>query len=111
MVQINPEHAYDHDVVRRAVYFLQTRSPELFPFTADFDDAQMTAFVKDLRIAIADLTDSGSARKTSSSGFMMSDRRLQEVIEEWAVADGDWPAGTNPTNPYSNLVSTRPATE
>ncbi len=108
MVQFNPDHAYDHDIVRRAVYFLQTRSPELFPFTANFDDEQMAAFVKDLRIAIADLTDSGSARKTSASGFIMSDKRLHEVIEEWASADGNWPAGTNPTNAYTNLTSTRP---
>jgi hypothetical protein len=111
VVQINPDQAYDHDVVRRAIYFLQTRSPDLFPFTENFDDARMDAFVKDLRLAIADLTESGSARKTSASGFIVSDKRLHEVIEEWASADGNWPAGTNPGNAFSTLASVRPASE
>ena len=108
MVQFNPDHAYDHDEVRRAVYFLQTRDPQLFPFTQDFDQARMDAFVQDLRLGIADLTDSGSARKTSSTGFMMSDQLLHDVITEWAEANGDWPRGSNPTASNTVLQATRP---
>ena len=108
MVQFYPGQAYDHDLAARTIAFLQTRDPALFPFAARFDDARMKAFVFDLRDALSDLTDSGSARKTSASGFMMRDKRLHQVVAEWAVADGDWPIGTNPANAHTALTSIAP---
>jgi hypothetical protein len=106
VVQFYPGQSYDADLVDRSIEFLQTRNPALFPFVMRFDTERMNAFVRDLREALADLTDSGSARKTSASGFMMRDKRLHEVIGEWAMADGEWPAGTNPSNPFTSLGST-----
>jgi hypothetical protein len=103
MVQIHPGQLYDHDLARQAVEFLQTRNAELFPFVAGFDDARMAAFVQDLREGLSALTDSGSARKTASTGFMMRDRLLHEVVAEWAAADGDWPSGADPRNPVTSL--------
>lgn len=108
MVQFYPGQAYHHDLASLSIAFLQTRDPALFPFTRNFDDARMTAFVRDLRSALADLTDSGSARKTSATGFMMRDRRIREVIDEWASADGDWPGGSDPRNPVTALESLEP---
>ena len=108
MVQFYPGQAYDHDLVRRTIDFLQTRDADLFPFTARFDEDRAKAFVRDLQDALADLTDSGSARKTSAAGFMMRDRRLHEVVSEWAVADGDWPRGSNPQNAYTSLATVEP---
>jgi len=105
VVQFYPGQSYDADLVDRAIEFLQTRRAEFFPFVARFDDERMAAFVRDFREALADLTDSGSARKTSAAGFMMRDRRLHDVVSEWAMADGDWPAGSNPTNPFTSLGS------
>ncbi|MFL5758351.1 MAG: hypothetical protein ACJ789_01355 [Thermomicrobiales bacterium] len=96
MAQINPQPAYDHRLAERVIAYLQTRNPELFPFTAGFDDARQKAFAHDLREALGDLLDSGSARKTSASGFMMRDRRLREVVAEWAAAGGGWPEGSDP---------------
>ena len=103
VVQIYPGHAYSHDLARQAVEFLQTRDPRIFPFAQRFDDARMKAFLTDLREALASLTDSGSARKTSATGFMMRDQQLRDVVTEWAVADGDWPAGADPRNPVTSL--------
>ena len=108
VVQFYPEQTYDHDLAGRTVAFLQTRDAALFPFTGRFDEARMKAFVRDLRDALADLTDSGSARKSSASGFMMRDRHLQEVVAEWARADGEWPAGADPQNPVTALGSAGP---
>ena len=108
MVQFYPGQAYDHDLAEAVVTFLQTRDPQIFPFVAGFDDERMRAFFRDLREALAELTDSGSARKTSASGFMMRDRRLHEVVGEWASADGDWPAGSSPAVATSSLGSVRP---
>jgi hypothetical protein len=103
MVQIYPGHLYDHDLARRVVEFLQTRNPDLFPFVARFDDERNKAFIQDLREGLSALTDSGSARKTASTGFMMRDRRLHEVIREWSMADGDWPEGADPSDPVTSL--------
>jgi hypothetical protein len=108
VAQIYPEQRYDHDLAARAVAFLQTRDSALFPFTIHFDDARMKAFLRDLREALAEITDSGSARKTSAAGFITRDRRLHDVIAEWAMAEGDWPSGTNPRNPVTALGSTEP---
>lgn len=104
-MQISPDPNYDHKLAERVVVFLHTRNPALFPFTAAFDEARMKAFVFDLREALSDLQDSGSARKTSASGFIMRDRRLKEVVAEWEAAGGDWPAGANPSNARTALGS------
>ena len=108
MVQIYPGQAYHQDLASRSISFLQTRDPAFFPFTAKFDEARMKAFVRDLREGLADLTDSGSARKTSATGFIMRDRRLRETVDQWAEADGDWPRGSDPRNPLSGLGTAGP---
>lgn len=95
-MQTRPGPAYDHRLAERVVVYLQTKDPALFPFTMNFDEARQKSFIRDLREALSDLQDSGSARKTSASGFIMRDRRLHEVIEEWASANGGWPAGSDP---------------
>jgi hypothetical protein len=110
-MQLKPEPAYDHRLAERVVFYLQTNDPSLFPFTARFDEARRRAFKHDLREALADLQDSGSARKTSASGFIMRDRRLREVIEEWARANGEWPAGSYPRDPVTELGSSSPVDE
>jgi hypothetical protein len=103
VAQFNPEPAYDHRLAERVVVYLQTKDPALFPFTAGFDDARRKAFARDLREALGDLLDSGSARKTSASGFMMKDRRLHDVVREWAAANGGWPEGSDPRDPTTSL--------
>src|SRR5215211_8896202 len=103
VAQFNPEPAYDHRLAERVIVYLQTKDPALFPFTAHFDDARRKAFARDLREALGDLLDSGSARKTSASGFMMKDRRLHDVVREWAAANGDWPEGSDPRDPTTSL--------
>jgi hypothetical protein len=90
------------------IEYLQTRDSRLFPFTARFDEARRRAFVRDLRDGLADLTDSGSARKTSAVGFIMRDSRLHQIVHEWAAAGGGWPRGADPRNPTSALSSVAP---
>jgi len=107
-MQLSVEPTYDHRLAERIIVYLETRDPALFPFTARFDEAREKAFVRDLREALADLQDSGSARKTSASGFIMRDRRLHEVIGEWAAAGGDWPGGSDPRAYDTSLGSARP---
>ncbi|MCA9861319.1 MAG: hypothetical protein KC438_16455, partial [Thermomicrobiales bacterium] len=75
--------------------YLQTRDPRIFPFTEYFDDERQKAFVHDLRVALADVQDSGSARKTSAVGFITNDSALHEIVRAWAVAGGDWPDTSN----------------
>lgn len=104
-MQLNPGPAYDHRLAERVVVYLQTKDPSLFPFTFGFDDARRTAFIRDLREGLSDLQDSGSARKTSASGFIMRDRRLHEIVQEWAAANGDWPHGADARNPDTALGS------
>ena len=108
MVQIYPGQTYDHELADKAVAFLQTRDPAIFPFSRDFNEERMRAFLRDLREGLADLTDSGSARKTSAVGFMMRDRRLRETVAAWASADGDWPDGANPRSPGFGLGTPGP---
>ena len=107
MAQLEQTQAYDDRIADRVIVFLQTRDPDLFPFTAEFDEARMAAFVHDLQDALSSLTDSGSARKTSASGFVVSDQRIHDVIGEWARARGDWPSGTNAHNPDTALGTVR----
>lgn len=95
-MQIDPRPAYDHRLVERVIAYLQTGDSTLFPFTARFDEPRRRAFIRDLREGLADLTDSGSARKTSAAGFIMRDQRLRDIIETWAEAGGGWPRSTDP---------------
>jgi len=111
VAQIDPEPNYDHRLAERVVTYLQTRDPRLFPFTANFTPAQQRAFIRDLREALADLQDSGSARKTSATGFIMRDRRLHEVVQEWAAARGGWPRGADPSVPETALGASSPEDE
>ena len=103
MAQIDPEPNYDHRLAERVVVYLQTKDPRLFPFTARFDAERRRAFVRDLREGLAEITDSGSARKTSAAGFIMSDARLHQIVREWAAAKGGWPRGADPRNPVTAL--------
>ncbi len=96
MAQILPEPLYDHDLARRVVEYLQTGDTRLFPFAAKMDPVKRKAFARDLREGLADLVDSGSARKTSATGFIMNDRRLVEIVGEWRQAGGGWPEGADP---------------
>lgn len=98
-MQIDPEPLYHHGIVQRTVAYLQTRDPEYFPFAARFDEAREEAFVNDLRMGLSDIVESGSARKTSATGYITSDRRLIEIVEDWASANGGWSLGQDPTNP------------
>lgn len=108
MVQFDPEPNYDHKLVERVVSFLQTKDARLFPFTRHFDEARHRAFRRDLREGLAEITDSGSARKTSAAGFIMSDARLRDIVYEWAAARGSWPRGSEPTNRLSALGALGP---
>ena len=110
-MQLRPGPAYDDRLADRVIVFLQTDDATLFPFTAGFDEARRRAFKRDLREALADLQDSGSARKTSATGFVMRDRRLHDVVGEWAAAGGDWPAGADPRNPTTALGAVGPEDE
>jgi hypothetical protein len=105
MVQIDPAPAFNMLMVDRVVEYLQTGNPRLFPFTADFNAHQRRAFKRDLREGLGDLVDSGSARKTSATGHIMNDRRLRDIIDEWARANGGWPLGADPTTPVTALGS------
>jgi hypothetical protein len=51
------------------------------------------------------MTHGGSARKTSATGFVTSDRNLQRIINEWSQANGDWPEGSFPQDPVTALGS------
>lgn len=105
MAQINPRPAFDQALVERAIAYLHTRDPQLFPFAANFDDERERAFVRDLRVTLNDLTESGSKRGTSAAGFLVSDLRLKLVVEAWAAADGSWPPGSDPRDATSLLYA------
>ncbi len=100
-MQINPRPTYHDDLVDRVILYLQTKNPELFPFTARFSDDEIRqAFINDLRVGLSDIVESGSKRGTSATGFITSDRRLRRIVEAWAAAGGGWPESQDPTNPY-----------
>jgi hypothetical protein len=96
MAQITPPIAYHQDLTKRVVDFLQTGDARLFPFVANMDAIRLAAFRRDLREGLGEVLDSGSARKTSATGHIVSDRRLIEIIEEWRAAGGGWPMGADP---------------
>jgi hypothetical protein len=99
VAQIDPTPTYDHRLAEWVTLYLQTRDSRIFPFTERFDDAQRRAFVHDLRVGLAELQDSGSARKTSATGFIMDDSLLHEIVQEWVTANGGWPVSADPENP------------
>lgn len=104
MAQLDPEPNYDHRLVQWVTLYLQTRDPRIFPFTAKFDDARRDAFIHDLRVALSELQDSGSARKTSATGFIMNDSTLHGIVRAWAAAGGDWPITSNPDSPVGLAI-------
>ncbi len=105
MAQFDPEPAFDQRLVDRAITFLQTRDRRLFPFTQRFDTEREHAFVRDLRLGLSDLTESGAKRGTSATGFLVGDRRLHEIVREWEVAGGDWPEGSDPSDADTSLTA------
>lgn len=105
VAQIDPEPNYTHGLAERTIAYLQTKDWRLFPFTEPFDEARRRAFARDLREGLAELTDSGSARKTSATGFIMRDERLKAIVAEWAAAKGGWPAGADPRDEDTALGS------
>jgi hypothetical protein len=109
VAQIDPEQRLHYWLIDRVVRFLQTRDRRIFPFTANFDEDQLTAFVRDLREGLGEVIDGGSARKTSATGFITSDENLRRIIDEWSDANGDWPEGSFPQDPVTALGSSSPA--
>ena len=107
MAQLDPGPNYDHRLVELVTLYLQTRDSRIFPFTEKFDDARQEAFMHDLRVALSELQDSGSARKTSAVGFIMSDSTLHGIVRVWALANGDWPVTSDPDNPIGLAVERR----
>ncbi len=103
MVQIDPRPLYNQKLADRVIDYLQTDDVSIFPFTADFNDEQRRAFKRDLRVGLSDITESGSKRGTSASGYIMSDRRLHEIVTEWSAARGTWPAGSTPDDGFTAL--------
>lgn len=96
MAQITPPRSYHQELTQRVINFLQTGDPRLFPIVTQMDEARLAAFKRDLREGLGEVLDSGSARKTSATGRIVSDRRLIQIIEEWRAAGGGWPAGADP---------------
>lgn len=94
------EPLINYNLIERATAYLQTLDPAYFPFAAGFDEERQKAFVRDLRIGLSDLTESGSKRGTASVGYITSDKRLRAVIDDWAHAEGGWPLGQDPKNKY-----------
>ncbi len=95
-MQRDPFPTFDQRLVDRVIEYCQTRNPALFPFTARFDEERQRAFIRDLRDGLSDLSDSGSKRGTSSTGYIMKDWRLLRILAEWEQAGGNWPRGTEP---------------
>lgn len=94
------EPAVNDRLITLVTNYLHTRDPQYFPFAAEFDDERREAFIRDLRIGLSDLTESGAKRGTSSTGYITSDRRLQVIVNDWAEAEGGWPKGQDPRNPH-----------
>ena len=105
VAQIDPQQRFHDWLLNSVVRFLQTRDRRIFPFTANFDEHQLAAFARDLQEGLSQLTQGGSARKTSATGFVKSDRNLQRIINEWSEANGGWPEGSFPQDPVTALGS------
>jgi hypothetical protein len=108
VAQIDPEQRYHDWLMERVVRFLQTRDRRIFPFTANIDEHQLAAFVRDLREGLSEVTDSGSARKSSATGFTTTDLVLRRIIDEWSAANGEWPEGSFPQDAVTALGSSSP---
>jgi hypothetical protein len=108
VAQIDPEQRYHDWLMNRVVRFLQTRDRRIFPFTANIDEHQLAAFVRDLREGLSEVTDSGSARKSSATGFTTTDQILRRIIDEWSAANGEWPEGSFPQDAVTALGSSSP---
>lgn len=108
MAQIEPGNPINNWLIDRVIDYLHTRDSALFPFTASFDPHQRAAFARDLQEALGEINDSGSARKTSATGFVASDETLRRVISEWQFANGAWPVGSFPEDPVTALGSSTP---
>jgi hypothetical protein len=108
VAQIDPQQRFHDWLMDRVVRFLQTRDRRIFPFTANFDEYQLAAFVRDLREGLSEVNDGGSARKTSATGFITSDQILRRIIDEWGAANGDWPEGSFPQDSITALGSSSP---
>jgi hypothetical protein len=108
VAQIEPKRPYNDLLMDRVVAYLQTRDSRIFPFTTRFDEHQQRAFMRDLREGLGEINDSGSARKTSATGFIASDQNLRRIIQEWQAAGGDWPEGSFPQDPVTSLGSSSP---
>jgi hypothetical protein len=107
VAQIDPAPNYDHRLVEWVTLYLQTRDSRIFPFTEKFDEERQAAFIHDLRVALSELQDSGSARKTSATGFIMNDSTLHEIVRAWAAADGGWPETSDPSSPIGLAIGRR----
>lgn len=107
MAQIDPAPNYDHRLVEWVTLYLHTRDSRIFPFTEHFDDERRAAFVHDLRVALSEIQDSGSARKTSAVGFIVDDSTLQAIVRAWAAAGGDWPVTSDPDSPIGLALPSR----
>jgi hypothetical protein len=83
VAQLESRVAFNYYLVERVIRYLQTKDVAIFPFTATLSPEQRRAFQRDLRDGLADMQDSGSARKTSAVGYIMSDDRLRDVIDAW----------------------------
>ena len=105
MAQIYPGEPYNDELMERVVRYLQSRDARYFPFAANFDKRQQAAFVRDLQEGLSSITDSGSARKSSATGFTTSDEVLRRVVNEWAAAGGGWPEGSFPQDAVTALGS------
>lgn len=105
MAQIEPQNPYNNWLMDRVIVYLQTRDPRIFPFSVAFSERQRAAFVRDLREGLSEITDSGSARKTSATGFIASDLILKRIVKEWQAANGGWPAGSDPEDALKSLGS------
>jgi len=103
VAQFDPGPRYHQKFIEQVIDFLQTKDTSLFPFAASLNDEQMRAFIRDLRVALSDVTESGSKRGTAASGFITSDRRVRDVVAEWAAAHGEWPAGSDPRDGFTSL--------
>jgi hypothetical protein len=109
VAQIEPGIRYSDWLMDRVVEYLQTGDTRIFPFAAAFDVHRRTAFARDLREGLGEINDSGSARKTSATGFIASDLNLRRIVEEWQVANGGWPEGSFPQDPDTALGSSTPS--
>ena len=108
MAQIDPEQRFHDWLMDRVVRFLQTRDRRIFPFTANFDEHQLAAFVRDLREGLSEVTQAAAPARPRQRGSSRAIRVLRRIIDEWSEANGDWPEGSFPQDPVTALGSSSP---